>query len=687
MSDKDLVDFRKKWLQEIRGTGAGESAEPNTGSNSPAVGHASASSPPAPADRGNISSNPSLQCADDHNAVKDLIAAQDNRVLFPEDVSNVAAAYYPFRILTELLNQSSTEVVPRHKKRTSGEVTSPTKRTYFSQTLESSKKVKLGEEESESVHTGQPTKHKEGYLDLFIADLDEINEIPFFDTSLPREVAVKIFWHLDFRDLCRCAQVSRSWRSLAEDELLWCRICHMMGFEQNKLTVEYEDWKSRVRHFYTLKHTLIYNWKNRIGRPFSLQHAKGGVLCAATAYKSAIVAGYSNCQTKMWDVLSGETCVFQPSTTALVIDEAEDVGTIVNEILHVATCDSVTAASYSHGFVDVWSNEEGTEPAYTFPCPGPGASQQASGLGLCENQQGSVYLAVNSRAAVQVHVVEDSQGRHHQTLQFNTHVTNLKWIQPPEPHIVHAPVLTVATYDSVSVCTFYSQNPDSTDCREIHNIIDAPVTCIDCRREPCQVVVGFSVSTGPSQFFKANVYDVATRRMTSTLTGHTSTVSCVNMADSPPHQLVTGSRDRKVRVYDTRIAQTSMMTLIGHSATVSSVQMDTWKVVSGDESGFVCVWDQRMASKLWDTHNRHPVRFCHFEDRLLVVAHVPYVKQQYGQYDYDTGFHQRHRGSLHVHDFLVDQTTKGVPEICLSSYDEPQGYNYNIALAVPYDTV
>nr|KAG5704660.1 hypothetical protein BaRGS_025302 [Batillaria attramentaria] len=115
--------------------------------------------------------------------------------------------------------------------------------------------------------------------------------------------------------------------------------------------------------------------------------------------------------------------------------------------------------------------------------------------------------------------------------------------------------------------------------------------------------------------------------------------------------------------------------------------MDTWKVVSGDESGFVCVWDQRMASKLWDTHNRHPVRFCHFEDRLLVVAHVPYVKQQYGQYDYDTGFHQRHRGSLHVHDFLVDQTTKGVPEICLSSYDEPQGYNYNIALAVPYDTV
>ena len=36
---------------------------------------------------------------------------------------------------------------------------------------------------------------------------NEISEIPFFDTSLPREVAIKIFWYLDALDLCRCAQV------------------------------------------------------------------------------------------------------------------------------------------------------------------------------------------------------------------------------------------------------------------------------------------------------------------------------------------------------------------------------------------------------------------------------------------------------------------------------------------------
>lgn len=63
----------------------------------------------------------------------------------------------------------------------------------------------------------------------------------------------------------------------------------------------------------------------------------------------ACASSYSNCQTKLWDVISGETCIFQPSSTALIIDESEEEGTISNEVLHVATCDKVTAASYTHG--------------------------------------------------------------------------------------------------------------------------------------------------------------------------------------------------------------------------------------------------------------------------------------------------------------------------------------------------
>ena len=59
-----------------------------------------------------------------------------------------------------------------------------------------------------------------------------------------------------------------------------------------------------------------------------------------------------------------------------------------------------------------------------------------------------------------------------------------------------------------------------------------------------------------------------------------------------------------MRLYDTRMSQSAAMTLIGHYGVLNTVQMDDWKVVSGDEAGFVCVWDQRMARVMWETNNR-----------------------------------------------------------------------------------
>ena len=42
---------------------------------------------------------------------------------------------------------------------------------------------------------------------------------------LPREVALKVLSYLDAISLCRAAQVSRSWRQLADDDVLWRGIC------------------------------------------------------------------------------------------------------------------------------------------------------------------------------------------------------------------------------------------------------------------------------------------------------------------------------------------------------------------------------------------------------------------------------------------------------------------------------
>lgn len=83
-----------------------------------------------------------------------------------------------------------------------------------------------------------------------------------------------------------------------------------------------------------------------------------------------------------------------------------------------------------------------------------------------------------------------------------------------------------------------------------------------------------------------------------------------------------------MRVFDLRLEE-PVLALTGHAAGVSCVQMDDWKIVSGAQDGLVCVWDQRMTSKLWDMHNRHPVRHVQFRNQLLVTANIP----QHGHHD------------------------------------------------------
>ncbi|KAJ8078518.1 hypothetical protein PM082_012801 [Marasmius tenuissimus] len=41
----------------------------------------------------------------------------------------------------------------------------------------------------------------------------------------PREVSLKVLGHLDATSLCRASQVSRKWKSLADDDILWRGIC------------------------------------------------------------------------------------------------------------------------------------------------------------------------------------------------------------------------------------------------------------------------------------------------------------------------------------------------------------------------------------------------------------------------------------------------------------------------------
>ena len=147
--------------------------------------------------------------------------------------------------------------------------------------------------------------------------------------------------------------------------------------------------------------------------------------------------------------------------------------------------------------------------------------------------------------------------------------------------------------------------------------------------------------------------------------------------------------DKQGRVYDVR-TEHPQLSLRGHSSPVTTVQMDSWKVVSGAFDGSLKVWDTRMATVLWETRTTHPVRLCQFDSSQLVTANIPLDKmpRENMWYADDLILHRRHRGSIHLYDFSGNSDAGAVvPEEMRSNYDDIAGYNYNITLVAPYDVL
>ena len=61
-------------------------------------------------------------------------------------------------------------------------------------------------------------------LSYLAASVRELIRIDFL-TALPAECSVKILTSLDTKSLCRAAQVSQKWRSLADDDIIWHKMC------------------------------------------------------------------------------------------------------------------------------------------------------------------------------------------------------------------------------------------------------------------------------------------------------------------------------------------------------------------------------------------------------------------------------------------------------------------------------
>ncbi|XP_072921570.1 F-box/WD repeat-containing protein 8 [Hemitrygon akajei] len=508
---------------------------------------------------------------------------------------------------------------------------------------------------------------KESLLDQLISDLNEINEIPFFDIDLPYELALRIFEYLGRTELGRCAQVSKTWKVIAEDEVLWYKHCLKEGYQTKADIGDFTGWKAVLRDSLQKKKTLRTNWKNRIGAASQLQYDVGGILCDAHSCNGMVVSGYTSGDVRMWDISTWDSSALYLGTSR----SSAELGPQPH-VSFVRINSTIAVAAYKGGAVDVWSTVLAREPIHHYQ-----HSQDIQSMAIATD---SAVIATSSGYQVRLEST-DEKGYWQNACQFELQ----KWVSylqlvPDALSTDGNETLLAAAEDTV-----YLLRPD-TEPKVLHSIYGNTVTCLDVSTNwvACGVRnFGWIMSEGN----KVHVYCLQTAQPLATLGNAAGDYTCVNLRDSPPYLAITGNKDRKVRVYDLR-TNTAVISLYGHQLGVSCVQMDDWKIVSGGEEGLVCVWEQRMGTKLWEIHSRHPVRHLRFSAHTLITANIPNEKCPRGAsiMDDDLTAHRRHRGIIYIYDFSVNKSAPVIP-ICRSSYDEDVGYNYNIALSMPYDQI
>ncbi|XP_068460539.1 F-box/WD repeat-containing protein 8 isoform X1 [Clinocottus analis] len=524
---------------------------------------------------------------------------------------------------------------------------------------------------SASLHQQQQAKSKvkkdEELLDQLIQDLNEVNDIPFFDIELPYELALQIFQGLNCTELGRCAQVSRAWRVLAEDGVLWFRMCMAEGYLQGASVADSPCWKSTLRDCRNSARTVRSNWKNRVGSISQLQFELGKVLCDVSCCDNFVLAGYTSGDVRLWDTLHWDSTASHLKINGLSANSEPRP-----HVSHVQVNSAVAAAAYEDGCVDLWSTETGGQPIHHYQSPG---GIQALAL----SPDGA---ALASAAGPDVRLVGADDRGYWRTLGQARLPKTVESLVLVPGRGQQCPLAALAAGEAVHLLDPREERP-----RPLHSVYGHPVTCLDASAAHVAFGVkrtGWTTHDGGN---KIHVYSLETGKPVACVGDSLGDFTCVNLRDGPPHLLVCGNKDRRVRVFDLR-AGSSAASLYAHHMGVTSVQADDWKVVSGGGEGLACVWETRTGAKLWEMHNRHPVRLVRFNSSTLVTANIPDDKAPRGACitDDDLTAHRRHRGVICHYDFSEDALSQDhILPICRSDYIESSGYNYNIGLAVPYD--
>lgn len=145
-----------------------------------------------------------------------------------------------------------------------------------------------------------------------------------FISLLPKELALSVLAFLDPRDLLRAAQTCRSWRFLADDNLLWKEKCRNAGIydlnipkrKSSKIggasgnSCASMNSSSPWKQAYMRQHNIKMNWRTKpIRPPKVLKGHDDHVITCLQFSGNRIVSGSDDNTLKVWSAVTGKVSI------------------------------------------------------------------------------------------------------------------------------------------------------------------------------------------------------------------------------------------------------------------------------------------------------------------------------------------------------------------------------------------
>lgn len=369
-----------------------------------------------------------------------------------------------------------------------------------------------------------------------------------FISLLPRELALNVLSYLEPKDLLRASETCRSWRFLAEDNLLWKEKCKEVGIleiPKKKGSPRSPGGVSPWKVAYMRHHMIEMNWRSKpIKPPKMLKGHDDHVITCLQFCGSRIVSGSDDNTLKVWSVTTGKCLRTLVGHTGGVWSSQMSGNTIIS--------------GSTDRTLKVWDIETGV-------CKHTLCGHTSTVR--CMHLHGNKVVSGSRDATLRIWNIESGACLN----VLVGHMAAVRCVQYDGKLVVSG------AYDySVKVW-----NPDKGEC--LHTLQGHTNRVYSLQFDGTHVVSG-SLDTS------IRVWDVESGACKHTLMGHQSLTSGMELRNNI---LVSGNADSTVKVWNTVTGQ-CLQTLSGpykHQSAVTCLQFNNRFVITSSDDGTVKLWD------------------------------------------------------------------------------------------------